>query len=158
MDNEKSICRELKMINNLIRRKMMKSAVHEYIDSVTGTNGWIIAYIADHCDREVYQKDLEGVFSMRRSSVSKAIDTLEDKGFIRREAVERDARLKRLVLTEKAWEIHELAKENGRQIEAQVTRGLSEEEKKAFFSVLQKIKNNVEGEKNDDKKTGKMCS
>ena len=62
---------ELRYLNNLIRRYVDNKLHKKYIDSVTGTNGWIIGYIADHGD--VYQKDLETEFGITRSTASKAV-------------------------------------------------------------------------------------
>ena len=68
---------------------------------------------------------------------------LEKNGYIIKESVESDARLKRLVLTEKAEEI----KARGATIMAEVNNrmisGISEENLEVFFNVLEQIKCNL---------------
>ena len=49
--------------------------------------------------------DLEKEFDITRSTASKNVDLLVENGFIVREQVDYDARLKKLVLTEKAKEV-----------------------------------------------------
>ena len=44
---------------------------------------------------DVYQKDIESFFKLRRSTVSSQLDTLEKKGLIQRVPVSHDARLKK---------------------------------------------------------------
>ena len=53
----------------------------------------------------MFQKDLENAFGIRRSTVSKTVELMEQKGLVLRESVNGDARLKRLSLTKKAEEI-----------------------------------------------------
>lgn len=45
--------------------------------------------------REIYQKDVEAEFHIRKSTATGMMQLLEKNGFIRRESVKRDARLKR---------------------------------------------------------------
>ncbi len=72
---------------------------------------------------------------------------MEQKGLIRREAVARDARLKRLVLTGRAREIHAAAAREIAAFEARATEGLSIEEVEALRSLLGRICENLKGDK-----------
>ncbi len=89
MDNDRHIGFEMRILNNLIRREIDNSNSQKYVDSLTGSNGWIIGYLAANRDRDVYQRDIEEEFSIRRSTVSKTLQIMEQKGLVRREAVER---------------------------------------------------------------------
>ena len=64
--NRKPIGIELRSLENLIMRKFVKTDRKEQIDSVTGTNGWIIGFLADNADKDIYQKDLEEQFTITR--------------------------------------------------------------------------------------------
>ena len=55
--------------------------------------------------RDLYQKDIEEEFQIRKSTVTGILKLMESHGYIRRESVKRDARLKRIVPTAKAEEI-----------------------------------------------------
>lgn len=55
--------------------------------------------------RDVYQKDLEAELGITRSSVTNLLQLMEKKGYIRRVDVMSDARLKRIVLTDKGHEV-----------------------------------------------------
>lgn len=135
---------EICKLAHTIRRMIDSSQRHKYIDNVLGsTNGWVIGYIAKSSG-DIYQKDLEKQFSIRRSSVSKMLSSLEEKGLVRRESVKGDARLKRLVLTDKAIEIHAIAEEDRAEQEGILRNGISDAELAAFMSVLRKIGQNAE--------------
>ena len=68
---------------------------------------------------------------------------MEKNGLIVRKSVEYDARLKKLELTDKAIEVHELIGEEINNIESQVVKGLTEDEVETFFMLIDKIKKNL---------------
>ena len=51
--------------------------------------------------RSPFQKDIEQRFAVGRSTVTNLIQLMEKKGFVKRESVKQDARLKKVILTEK---------------------------------------------------------
>ena len=57
----------------------------------------------------------------------------EKNGIIRREGVDYDARLKRLVPTEKAVQMEEQVRECARLLEQRITRGLTDEQRAQFL-------------------------
>lgn len=71
------------------------------------------------------------------------IQLMEKNGLVVREAVESDARLKKIVLTEKAIELKQNVENTLERFEAALTRGISEEEKDQFFRIMHKIKENL---------------
>ena len=68
---------------------------------------------------------------------------MEEKDLIRREAVYRDARLKKITLTEKALEINKIVQGDLEEANRIATKDLSEEEIAQFFAVMEKIRNNL---------------
>ena len=108
---EKYIGMEISKTNNLLIRSCLKNDFRD-VNAATGKNAWIIGYIAEHSDRDVFQRDIEEDFSIRRSTVSNMISLMEQKGYIKRESVDYDARLKKLVLTPKALDIHRRVYDN----------------------------------------------
>lgn len=144
MNQHKHIGFEIKTLSNLIKRQFDQSSNKKEIDNLTGTNGWVIGYLANNQHRDVFQKDLELEFSIRRSTASKILQLMEKKGFIKRESVEYDARLKKLVLTEKALEVHAIAQQGINQLEEKISKGLTNEEIETFFKIAEKIKKNLE--------------
>ena len=144
MDYKKSIGLEIRILSNLCRREMDRSSSIQYVESVTGTNGWIIGYLADNQGRDIFQRDLEEEFSVRRSTASKVLKLMEQKGLIRRESVPYDARLKKLVLPDTALEMHSHVVRDSERLEAKLTKGLTDEELQTFFAIAEKIKDNLQ--------------
>lgn len=143
MNEKKPVGFVVRSLSRMLGRRFDGCAGRQYLDSLTGTNGWIIGYIAHNSDRNIYQKDIEEAFSVRRSTVSRVVSLMEQKGLIVRESVDGDARLKRLVLTDKAWEIHRSVEAELSAVEEQLISGISPEEMSVFLSVADKMMKNL---------------
>ena len=144
MPPEKLIGLEIRNLSNLIRRDVEKHADKLECKPNKGVRGWAIDYFYENRDRDIFQKDFEEKFSIRRSTASNMLKLMEKNGFIVRKSVDSDARLKKIVLTEKAVMVHNFIAEDIKKREEKLRKGLTDEEIKAFFSVVQKIKSNIE--------------
>ena len=71
------------------------------------------------------------------------LQSLEQKGYLVRVASTEDARLKRILLTEKAIRHHDLIEEQIRNFNRELEAGLTEEEKETFLRILDKMMQNL---------------
>ena len=115
------------------------------MDQVTVMHGWIIGYLYDHPDQDIYQKDIETAFHITRSTVTNIVKLMEKKGYIQRVSVEKDARLKKLILTEKAKQIQRQNYMDMHNIvEKQLTKNISAEDLETCLRVLKTMRTNLE--------------
>lgn len=135
---------ELRILSRNINKYFINYGNRKKIDKMTGSGAWIIAYIAENIHRDIFQRDLEKEFDITRSTASKNVDLLVKNGFIEREPVDYDARLKKLVLTEKSKEIFKIMRNDRATLEAQMLLGFSEEEKKQLRGFLKRLSKNIE--------------
>ena len=147
MEEQYRIGWHVKVLSNLIKREVGNYCCEKCSDELTGNNMFIIGYLAKHGERDVFQKDLEEFFSVRRSTMSAMILRMEKKGFLTRESVSHDARLKKLVLTEKGKRIHDMIEFGIKETEEKLSSGLSEDEKKMLFFLLEKLRQNLESDR-----------
>lgn len=140
---------ELRSLNNLIRRYFEFSSHKKEIETITGNNGWIIGFLSENEGREIYQKDLEDHFTITRSTASKVLSLMERKHLIERQAVIQDARLKRIVLTEKAKKLTGLMCMDAERMERTLLQGFTEEEVKKLYSYLERMKKNISNTQKD---------
>lgn len=133
---------EIKVISNLIRRNA-GSAFD--VPELTRAQGWIIGFIRmrDEAGLETFQKDVEKAYEIRRSTATGMLQLLEKNGYLKRQSVSSDARLKKLVLTIKAIEAHDQIIARMEVFEERLSRGISEEEKEVFFRVMEQMKKNL---------------
>lgn len=128
----------------MIKRYMDSHAIKSYIDEMTGTHGWALRYFYDNREKDIFQKDFEKQFDIRRSTASSILSLMEKNGLITRQSVESDARLKKIVLTEKALEIHQRIEAAFDKMEKEIMQGISGEDAAVFFRTLDTIKSNIE--------------
>lgn len=143
MEHNLKFCVELKSVVNLICRQVVLPPAFKGDESLTPMQIWIIEYLYVNQDRNVFQRDLEADFNVRRSTISGILQNLEKKGLILRESVDEDARLKKITLTEDAITIHEEVLQKIASLEEKMTEGIVEEEWMVFYKVLKKIKENL---------------
>ena len=94
-------------IDRSISKLLEMRVKEEGLDEIALMHGWILRYLYEHQDKEIYQKDIEKYFGICRSAVTNIIQTLEKKGYICRASVANDARLKKVMLTEKGPKVLE---------------------------------------------------
>lgn len=111
--------------------------------TISGANVFILLYLYDNQDRDVFQKDLEERLNVRRSTISKVLKTMEDKGMIQREAVEQDARLKKILITKESRKRIEEFKKKYKTVESTLFSNFSVEELDQFIYLLHKAKQNI---------------
>ena len=128
-----------------VKRLMNRHLTENDGYGLTGMQFAIVSYIAkESATRDVFQKDLEQKFDIRKSTVTGILNTMERDGLLLRETVPYDARLRKMILTDKALQ----AKQNTEQVidsvESQLSKGLTEEEITTFLNILEKISKNAE--------------
>ncbi len=148
MDRENEIGFAVRRLFNAIKRDIESTRDSEGIEHVKGINGWAISYLYENSDKDIFQRDFEEKFSIRRSTASKMLKTMEQNGFIERISVESDARLKKIVLTDKAIENHKRIIASIKKREERLRQGIATDDLTVFFEVMAKLTANME-EQND---------
>lgn len=143
-DHERSIGFQIKSANNLIRRRIDAMFAEEGLTEVCGMQGPLLGYVYDTSkERDVFQKDIERHFQIRRSTATVMLQNLEQKELIVRIPVEHDARLKRIVLTPKAVECNRYIRERIDEFDARLEEGITPQEKEQFYHIMDKIMENL---------------
>lgn len=144
MGEEYKIGYEIKTLDHMLFRNFLSAARSCGLDEMTVMHGWILGYLYRNTDKEIFQRDIEAQFSIGRSSVTGILKLMEKKGYIERERVSRDARLKKLLLTENGRQTHLKAWKLLQELDRELMEGLTEQELKSFLQVIAKIKANSE--------------
>ena len=143
MRQERHMGYEIKALSNLLRRKVLELSVTRSGDDFTEMQVKVLGFLAQNRDQEICQKDIEEAFYIRRSTASRLLKRLESQGFITRQSVERDARLKQVVTTPKADALFQQVRERIDRVECLLTRGLTQEEIQQFLATVEKLKQNL---------------
>ena len=126
----------LRMVNMGIRRQIEAFRNQHGLDAAAGTNGWVLGYLSEHEDEDVYQRDLEKELGICRSGVSKIVAALEKEGLIERSRVAS-------VLTERGRTYTGQIREDCRRLEEMLTSGFTDEESAQLQAYLQKMQQNL---------------
>lgn len=143
----------IRRLDHVLRRNLEMCVKEEGIDEITLMHGWIIRYLYENQDQDIFQKDIEKNFSIGRSTVTGIIQILEKKGFISRELVAHDARLKKVTLTQKGMDSHRKIEELITCQNQKMTEGVDAQELQIFLCVADQIRMNLESDGGTEGKT-----
>ena len=150
----------LNQTSRLIRRALDARINAEVSSELSGVRGMVLGDIvrAERQGRDVYQRDIEQWFNIRRSSVTAMLQGMEQDGFITRSAVAKDARLKRLIPTEKGRACHKQIEESIARFEDDLQSGIDPQQAAAARAVLEQTLRNAQHilqEENTNQERGK---
>ncbi|MGN1139940.1 MAG: MarR family winged helix-turn-helix transcriptional regulator [Oliverpabstia sp.] len=144
MEEKEHIGVEIKRLDNEIHSRMAVFRAENGADDLTMMQSWIIGFLYDRRNQEIFQKDIEAEFSIARSTATGILQLMEKKGYIHRQCPAHDARMKRLTLTKKGIMLQESIIHNIEWIEEKLREGISREDLNTFFRVIRKMRFNVE--------------
>ena len=148
--------RLVRMLNHQLKRNQKPEEALED-DELTPMQRHILNYILlETLHRDIYQKNIEEEFQIRKSTVSGILKLLEKNGFIYRESVKEDARLKRILPTKKAEAMRPSILEHIHETEIRMTEGVSEQDlflcKKVLYQMCQNLAEKNRENKEVDRK------
>ena len=133
---KETVGRSIGMLSNLIRRHFSTFSFHDTLSPAQGkTLHFILARSMD--------TDVEEEYSLRPPTATKILKDMEKNGLIRRETVPYDARLKRIVVTEKGIQYQEMIRESLEETERRLTAGITEDDLATFFRVISRMIRNM---------------
>jgi DNA-binding MarR family transcriptional regulator len=92
---------------------------------------------------EMTQQQLANQLKKDKNSVTMLVDAIESKGLVVRRQNTLDRRSNTVVLTDKALELKEMAKQKGISILDGMLEGISEEELHSFLNILRLLNQNM---------------
>lgn len=127
--------------------------------------GGILGYLYHHQEQPVYQRDIEKEFRISRATATNTLQVMEKNGLIVRKALDRDARLKRILMTEEAMQGHRQVEERMEMMEQRMIQGLSASEVAELHRMLDIVLKNLEewrreigvAEPEEEQEKGKEC-
>lgn len=140
---------EVYKLSNVMMREAQNvlSAQCAELDDESGgfscVNGWILHYLYNHREEDIFQRNIEQEFCITRSTASKIIRLMEKKMLLSAESVPEDARLKKVVLGQRAKLYRSLMKITMDSLEEQMLQGFSPEELRQMMNFLKRMQKNL---------------
>lgn len=121
--------------------------IKRYIDNslslhgLTGQQARVLRVIYENSlSGDVYQKEIERYFNVRRSTVTQILQVLENLNYIERRSSSKDARSKVIKITEKGIEASQYGKEIIENVEETIAETLTSEELEFYINMTEKLK------------------
>ena len=105
---KREVGREILSLSNLLYRKIEYDKKKSGIYDLQYVQGGIIKYIKENPQKDIFPRDIVKRFCLTRSTVAGILQKMEQNGYIEMQSYPGDARLKKIVLTEKGDEASQL--------------------------------------------------
>lgn len=138
------LSKEIAVYLNLAACKLKQytaAALKQYNVGLTPEQFLLIDLLWNH--GPMSQQTIADKMQKDKNSVTKLVDALETKGLVVRQKDGVDRRSNLLVLTQKAEDMKESAKEKGISVLDKMLEGISEEELRSFLATLNKLNANM---------------
>lgn len=145
-DEQKMIMQHIRSIGNATMRHIDRYFdSKKQLDNLSCSGSWILARVfeSEHSGTPLFQRDFENEFGITRSTASKMLTGLEQKGLITRAGVTHDGRLKQILLTERSKAISQSIHTETSALEEKLERGFSTEELDMLFGFFERIEHNL---------------
>lgn len=139
---ERKIVLEVRLLRQMIKHKIQEDRKKKQIELTHGQIR-VLLYINKQ-DKSVYQKDIEELLHIRRSTATEMLNVLERDGYIIRKQAHHDRRLKEIHITPKARKAVKQFKGYVDKFEKKLIKNIEEEDLQIFFKVFDQIKENIE--------------
>ena len=137
-----SIGQKVRTINNVIERYFHTAWEKAGVEP-TRMQCATLHYLSSHQKEDVFQKDLEEAFTISGATATNILKVMEKEGLIIRKPMKTDARLKKIVLTEKGLAYHNAAFTNVIRLEEGMKKGFTEEEITIFREYIDRLTQNI---------------
>ncbi len=149
------------MIGGIIKKIeiLLTAKSNRYLQkfNITWSQAQILRYLAMHAratntkigePTDVFQKDLEEFFGLSNPTVTGLLNRLESKELVKRDTFAQDRRWKRLILTQKGYDIQEKSFEGFLKMEAELLNSFSKDDKQVFVTCLNTLYESLAKDKN----------
>lgn len=141
MKNDLEVSKQIQMLSRKIKRNL-DTTFFSY--GLTGVQAGILKFVYDKSKKgKVYAKDIENEFDKRRATIAGIIQLLEQNELIERKSEGKDARMKEIVLTDKALNIVKSINLTINNVEKNLKKDITKEEISNFLETLKKMNNNL---------------
>lgn len=130
--------------NNIIRssRRMVNEGLNPL--GLNSAEGNILLHLFTQ-NHGVRQEDIVEQLDISKPAVSRALESLEKKGYVSREKDSSDRRASRVLLTGKAQDIKPKVEQVYNKVYSIAAQGISEEEARFFINIFCRVSENFSG-------------
>ena len=114
---QKNAQRYISKLSNKVRRSL--DVLSGQYRTLTGAEGRVLNYLLAQ-DADQFQKDIEEEFDLRSSTASEMLKSMEKKGFVIRQPISTDGRMKKIVITPLGLQYRERVQQDLTSMDAKI--------------------------------------
>lgn len=137
---------KIAIINRAFRKKLDEKAAAMGLTSVQLRVLGSISRLEASGETEIHQNDLEHLERVTHPAMTKLLQRLEAKGFIRCVPGEKDRRYKKITCTDKSAGIYKMILSQDEEVFSELCRCLTDGQKKTFSELADLIIKNIDAE------------
>lgn len=112
----------------------------------------ILHYLIINQDKDIYQRDLEKLLNLRRSTISGILKTMEKHDIIIKNDSKIDARSKKIELSSSSKEFYKQAKKIFKEVNNILVKDINDDEIETFINVIHKMISNIKEREDENDK------
>lgn len=137
---------KIAIINRAFRKKMDEKASAMDLTSVQLRVLGSVSRLEASGNTEIHQNDLERIEHVTHPAMTKLLQRLESKGFIRCVPSAKDRRYKKITCTERSIGIHKMILAQDEEVFLELCRNFTEEQKIDLLEMADMILKNIDSE------------
>lgn len=137
---------KIAIINRTFRKKMDEKASTMGLTSVQLRVLGSVSRLEAAGETEIHQNDLERIEHVTHPAMTKLLQRLESKGFIRCVPSAKDRRYKKITCTEQSRGIHQVILAQDEEVLSELCRNFTQEQKQALLQIADMLLKNIDSE------------
>ena len=135
---------KISIISRAFRKRLDEKAAALGLTSVQLRVLGSISRLEAAGEQEIHQKDLERIEHVTHPAMTRLLQRLESKGFVRCLPSSQDRRYKRITCTEKSAGIHEMILQQDQEVLAALCADFTPAQKKALQQLADRLLQNID--------------
>ena len=137
---------KIAIINRAFRKKLDEKAGTMGLTAVQLRVLGSVSRLEAAGETEIHQNDLERIEHVTHPAMTKLLQRLESKGFIRCVPSSLDRRYKKITCTERSAGIHHMILEQDEEVLSELCRNFTREQREALQQLADRLLENIEAE------------
>lgn len=137
---------KIAIINRAFRKKLDEKAGTMGLTAVQLRVLGSVSRLEAAGETEIHQNDLERIEHVTHPAMTKLLQRLESKGFIRCVPSGLDRRYKKIICTERSAGIHHMILEQDEEVLSELCRNFTREQREALHQLADMLLENIEAE------------
>lgn len=137
---------KIAIINRAFRKKLDEKAASLDLTAVQLRVLGSISRLEAAGETEIHQNDLERIEHVTHPAMTKLLQRLESKGFVRCVPSAKDRRYKKITTTEKSAGIHRMILAQDEEVMEELCSGFTAEQKQELLQLADRLLQNIDSE------------